>query len=221
MSLHPQVRVFVRPYGSVVPLGFLIFGLGMFLFAALDAGWVKPAETHTIGTMLLTFVAPIELVATVFAFLSRDTVAGVTLGLFSGSWLLSGVLTAEATPGVLSPAQGYFLFGFSVAILLLAAVASLGQPLIAIVLTISCARAVAFAVYEVGGGRRWETVSGWIALGIFCVAMYAGLAFLLEDVKGRTVLPLGRRGSSREAIDGGMAAQLEGLADEPGVRKHL
>ena len=43
MAIHPQVRVTVRPYGSVVPLGFLAFGIGMFLYAAYDAPWVKPA----------------------------------------------------------------------------------------------------------------------------------------------------------------------------------
>jgi hypothetical protein len=221
MAVHPQVRVFVRPYGSVVPLGFLVFGLGMFLYATLDAGWVKPTETHTVGWMLLSFVAPIEVGATVFAFLSRDTVAGVALGLFSASWVLAGVLTVQAQPGMLSPAQGYFLFGFVAAVLVLASVAWTGQPLIATVLTLSCTRAIAFAIYELGGGRGWEHLSGWIALAVFCVALYVGLAFLLEDVHGRAVLPLGRRGSSREAIEGDMTAQLAGLADEPGVRKHL
>jgi hypothetical protein len=221
MAIHPQVRVVVRPYGSVVPLGFLAFGLGMFLYATLDAGWVKPTETHTIGWMLLAFVAPIEAMATVFAFLSRDTTSGVALGLFSGSWILTGVLTVQGKVGELSPAQGYFLFGFVAVILLLACVAWLGQPLIAAILTFSCLRAIAFAIYELGGGRGWERVSGWIALGIFCVALYAGLAFLLEDSKGHAVLPLGRRGASREAIDEGLESQLAGLADEPGVRKHL
>ena len=123
MAIHPHVRIVVRPYGSVVPLGFLAFGLGMFLYATLDAGWVKPTETHTVGWMLLTFVAPIELGATVFAFLSRDTMSGVALGLFSASWVLAGVLTIQAKPGVLSPAQGYFLFGFIAAVLMLASVA--------------------------------------------------------------------------------------------------
>jgi hypothetical protein len=51
--------------------------------------------------------------------------------------------------------------------------------------------------------------------------MYGGLAFLLEDATGTAVLPLARRGSSREAIEGDMAAQLAGLGGEPGVRKHL
>ena len=44
MAIHPQVRVTVRPYGSVVPLGFFAFGIGMFLYAAFDAAWVPPSQ---------------------------------------------------------------------------------------------------------------------------------------------------------------------------------
>jgi hypothetical protein len=60
-----------------------------------------------------------------------------------------------------------------------------------------------------------------VTVGRACIAMYGGLAFLLEDAKGHAVLPLGRRGSSREAIQGDMGDQLAGLAGGPGVRKHL
>jgi uncharacterized protein len=221
MSIHPQVRVTVRPYGSVVPLGFLAFGIGMFLYAAYDAPWVKPSEGHTVGLMLVTFVAPLESIAAVIAFLARDTLAGVALGLFAGSWLLGGFTTLESVPGHLSAGQGYFLIAFSIAVLMLASVAWLGQPLIAALLTVSVVRALLAAVYQLGGGAGWNHVAGWLALGIFCVAMYGGLAFLLEDAKGVAVLPLGRRGSSREAIEGDLATQLQGIADEPGVRKHL
>jgi succinate-acetate transporter protein len=221
MSIHPQVRVTVRPYGSVVPLGFFAFGIGMFLYAAYDAPWVKPTEGHTIGLMLVSFVAPLELLAAVIAFLARDTMAGVALGLFTGSWFLTGFATMQAKPGQLSAAQGYFLIAFCVAVALLAVVAWLGQPLIAVLLTFSIARAICSAVYELGGGAGWNHVGGWVALAIYCVAMYGGLAFLLEDAKGRAVLPLKRRGSSREAIEGDMTVQLAGLAQEPGVRKHL
>jgi succinate-acetate transporter protein len=219
--IHPQVRVTVRPYGSVVPLGFLAFGIGMFMYAALDAPWVKQTETHTVGLMLVTFVAPLEGVATVIAFLARDTMSGVALGLFTGSWITNGFATLHATPGQLSAASGYFGIAFTIAILLLASVAWLGQPLIAMLLTVSAVRGALAAVYELGGGKGWNHVSGWIALAIFCVAMYGGLAFLLEDAHGRALLPLGRRGSSLEAIEGDLAAQLAGLGDEPGVRKHL
>jgi uncharacterized protein len=221
MAIHPQVRVVVRPYGSVVPLGFLAFGIGMFLFAAFDAPWVKPTEGHTIGLMLVTFVGPLEAVAAVIAFLARDTLAGVALGLFTGSWFLTGFATMQAKPGDLSAAQGYFLVAFSVVIGLLSVVAWLGQPLIALLLTVAAVRTAFSAIYQLGGGAGWNHTAGWIALGIYCVAMYGGLAFLLEDARGHAVLPLGRRGSSREAIEGDLAAQLQGLQDEPGVRKHL
>jgi succinate-acetate transporter protein len=221
MAIHPQVRVTVRPYGSVVPLGFLAFGIGMFMYAALEAPWVKPTETHTVGLMLVTFVAPLEGVATVIAFLARDTMAGVALGLFTGSWITNGLATLHATPGQLSAAQGYFGVAFTIAILLLACVAWLGQPLIAALLTVSSVRGATNAVYELGGGKGWNHVAGWVALAIFCVAMYGGLAFLLEDARGAALLPLGRRGSSREAIEGDLDVQLAGLGGEPGVRKHL
>src|SRR5579885_3399014 len=127
MAIHPQVRVAVRPYGSVVPLGFFAFGIGMFLYAAYDAPWVKPTEGHTVGLMLVSFVGPLELLAAVVAFLARDTMAGVALGLFTGSWFLTGFATMQAKPGELSAAQGYFLIAFSVAVALLACVAWLGQ----------------------------------------------------------------------------------------------
>jgi succinate-acetate transporter protein len=221
VSIHPQVRVVVRPYGSAVPLGFFAFGIGMFLFAALDAEWVKATEGHTVGLIFVAFVGPLEAIATVLAFLARDTMAGVALGLFTGSWFMTGFATMQAKPGVLSSAQGYFLVGFTIAILLLSAVAWLGQPLIASLLTVAAARGACAAAYQLGAGKGWNILGGWIALGIYCIAMYGGLAFLLEDAKSRAVLPIGRRGDSAEAIEGDLGAQLQGLADEPGVRKSL
>jgi succinate-acetate transporter protein len=221
MGIHPQVRVVVRPYGSSVPLGFFAFGIGMFLYAALDAPWVKATQGHSIGLLLAGFVAPLELVATIFAFLARDTVAAATLGLFAGSWFVGGLATMQAKPGVLDPAVGYFLIAFTVVVLLLAAAAVLGKPFIAVLLLVSALRGLLSAAYELGAGQTWNHVGGWLALGIFGVAMYGGIAFLLEDALGRTVLPLGRRGSSKEAVEGGLSDQLRGLEDEAGVRHTL
>lgn len=127
----------------------------------------------------------------------------------------------QAKPGVLDPAVGYFLIAFTVVVLLLAAAAVLGKPFIAVLLAVSAARALLSAVYELGGGQTWNHIGGWLALGIFCVAMYGGIAFLLEDALGHTVLPLGRRGGSREAVEGSLSDQLRGLEDEAGVRHTL
>jgi succinate-acetate transporter protein len=221
VGIHPQVRVVVRPYGSSVPLGFFAFGIGMFLYAALDAEWVKATQGHSIGLLLAGFVAPLELVATIFAFLARDTVAAATLGLFAGSWFVGGLATMQAKPGVLDPALGYFLIAFTVVVLLLAVAATLGKPFIAVLLAASAARCVLAAAYQLGAGPTWNQIGGWVALLIFCIAMYGGIAFLLEDALGRTVLPIGRRGGSKEAVEGGLSDQLRGLEDEAGVRHTL
>jgi hypothetical protein len=193
----------------------------MFLYAAYDAEWIKATDAKTVGLIFVSFVGPLEALAAVIAFLARDTMAGVALGLFTGSWFLAGFATMHAQPGVLDAAQGYLLLGFTIAVLLLSVVAWLGQPLIAMLLTFAAARGACAAAYDLGAGKGWNHVAGWIALAIYCIAMYGGLAFLLEDAKGHAVLPIGRRGSSAEAIEGDLATQLSGLADEPGVRKHL
>ncbi|HVV57734.1 MAG TPA: GPR1/FUN34/YaaH family transporter [Gaiellaceae bacterium] len=219
--IHPQVRVVVRPYANPMPLGFFAFGIGMFLYAALSAPWVKPAETHTIGLLLAAFVAPIELIATVIAFLARDTASAAALGLFTMSWLSAGLIDLSARPGVLSAGDAFFLIAFSIVVVLLALPAFASKPFIGTLLLVSTARAVLYAVYELGGGPGWDHTSGWLALAIFCIAMYGGLAFLLEDLQGRTVLPIGRRGPAREAIEGGLGTQLTTLADEAGVRRPL
>jgi hypothetical protein len=221
MGIHPQVRVVVRPYGSSIPLGLFALGIGMFLYAALDAGWLKATQGHSIGLLLAGFVAPLELVATIFAFLARDTVAAATLGLFAGSWFVGGLLTMQAKPGVLDPALGYFLIAFTVVVVLLACAAILGKPFIAVLLVVSAARGLFSAIYQLGGGRTSNQIAGWVALVIFFVAMYGGIAFLLEDALGHTVLPLGRRGGAREALEGNLSDQLRGLEDEAGVRHTL
>jgi succinate-acetate transporter protein len=211
----------VRPYGSAVPLGFFAFGIGMFLYAAIDAPWVKQTDAHSIGLLLAGFVAPLEVIATIFAFLARDTVAAATLGLFAGSWFVGGLTTMQAKPGVLDAGVGYFLIAFTIVVLLLGGAAILGKPFISVLLFISAARGLLSAIYQLGGGARWNHIGGWLALVIFVVAMYGGIAFLLEDALGKTVLPLGRRGGSREAIEGSLGDQLRGLEDEAGVRHTL
>lgn len=220
-GIHPQVRVFVRPYGSPIPLGFFAFGIGMFLYWALGTARVPLADQKTIGLLLAAFVAPLQLIATIFAFLSRDAGAATALGAFAGSWLAGGLVLVTGKPGDLSAALAYFLIAFTVVIAMLAIASAAGKPLLSAFLLVSSLRGVLAAVYELGGGRGWDTVSGWVALVAFVVAMYGGLAFLLEDILGHTVLPLARRAGSREAIEESLATQLSTVADEAGVRHTL
>ena len=215
-----HVRIFLRPIGSGLPLGFFSFGIGMLLLGCQALAFIPVQEQHTGGMILMAFVFPLELLATVFAFLARDTLGATTLGLFSSSWLTYGWLGLASSPGEKSVTVGIYLFGFSTAVALLAALALLGKPFFTTLLAIAVVRQLLDAIYEVGGGTGLYRVSGGFALALTALAMYGGLALGLEDARHQQVLPLFRRGGADEAFQG-YEAQLARLESEPGVRQQL
>jgi uncharacterized protein len=215
-----QVRIFLRPIGSGLPLGFFSFAIGMLLLGTQALGWIPVDEQKDVGMTLMAFVFPLELVATIVAFLARDTLGATTLGLFTTSWLTLGWLYLASPAGATSVSVGIYLFGFATAIVLLALISTLGKPFFSVLLLLSAARMVLAGYYEVGGSQSWERVSGGFAIALCAVAMYGGAALALEDARHRELLPLFRRGGADEAFQG-YEAQLERLEGEPGVRQQL
>jgi succinate-acetate transporter protein len=216
-----EVRIVVRPYASSLPLGFFAFGVGMLLLGGFGTGWVHASERHTVGLLLASFVFPLELLCAIVAFLARDAFGATGLGMFSTSWLALGLANLRASQDALSRTVGLYELGFAVAIVLLAVAAFGGKPLIGVILLAATVRSALAGVYQFGAPHAFETAAGWTAVGIFCVAMYGGIAFLLEDVQKRAVVPVFRRGSSRESFEGDLQAQLSQLGDEAGVRQTL
>jgi succinate-acetate transporter protein len=115
---------------------------------------------------------------------------------------------------------GIFLLWFSLTIALIAAVGITTKPLISIVMLIAVARSVLSGLYELTGTTALERAGGWVAWVIALTALYGGLAFALEDSRGREILPTFRRGTA-DAIEGSLGEQLEGVESEAGVRGQL
>lgn len=220
-GLPHDLRIVVRPYASTMPLGFLSFGIGMLLLGGQANGWLPASDQHTVGILLAAFVFPLEAVATVVALLARDTFSATGFGLFSTSWLTVGLTGLAGAPGATSRATGLYLLGFSAAIGLLAVAALAGKPLVGAILAAATARGALDGAYQFGAPHALYAASGWIAVAIFAAALYGGLAFLLEDERKRQVLPVFRRGSSRAALEGGLAEQLRQVGEEAGVRQAL
>jgi succinate-acetate transporter protein len=216
-----QVRIVLRPLGSALPLGFFAFGVGMVVLAGVDIPLFPQTMLHAAAALLLTFVAPLEILAAVFAFLARDGMAGTGLALFAASWATFGVQDLLARPGATSPVLGLYLITFAVVVVLLGIVAVRGQPLLALVLLTSAVRTALAGSYEVGAPKPLFTAAGILALVITLLAFYGAVAFLLEDTAHRTLLPLGRRGQARTSLHGDLDAQLSGLDAEAGVRRSL
>ncbi len=216
----PRTAIVLRPVGSGLPLGFFSFGIGMLILGCQATGWIPVSEQHQGGMILMSFVFPLELVATVFAFLARDTLGATTLGLFTTSWLALGWAQLSSPPGRASVTLGIYLFGFAAVALLLALLSTAGKPFFSALLTLATTRMVLSGVWEIGGAKELLRVSGgfWIALA--ALALYGGVALGLEDAQQREVLPLFRRGAAAESFEG-LDRQLERLEAEPGVRQQL
>jgi succinate-acetate transporter protein len=223
LDREPQAaNVVVRAYANPLPLGFFAFGVGMALLACLALDVITGSEeVRATGVLLAAFVCPLEILAAVIAFLVRDTGAASALGLFSTSWAALGVLYILAPDQQTSRTVGVYLCAFALMLVPLAAIAFLGKRLLGLVLSVSIARGALAAAYQLGAPHALQTADAVAALLLVGLALYSGTAFLIEDVRQRTKLPIMRRGDARGAIEDDLLAQQARLPREPGVRRQL
>lgn len=220
-SQQAHGRVFLRPYGNPLPLGFFSFGIGMVLIAGIAFQWMHGPEIRAAGILMAAFVFPLELSAAILAFLARDTGAASALGLFATSWLGLGLLHIVFPTEQTSFAVGLFLAAFAIMLIPLAVAASLGKLVLALVLSVSALRAGLASAYQLGAPDVFALADGVAALALFALSVYAGTAFLLEDIRQRTLLPVFRSGPARRALEAELEDQFRRLPQEPGVRQQL
>ena len=209
MSIDANTRIVLRPIANPLPLGFLALAGGTLVVSGLQLGWLEPADGHDVALILLAFVVPLQLVTSVFGYLGRDVVAGTGMGLLSGIWLSVGLVMLGAEPGGTSDALGLFLLIGAVAMTVPALTAVSGKLVPAAVLTGAALRFATTGVYELSASKTWEDAAGIVGLALCAIAVYAALALALEDARGKTVLPLGRRDVRRASMqEAGVREQL-------------
>src|SRR5215208_3277706 len=92
-------HITLRPLANPLPLGFLALAGGTFVVSGLQLGWVPEAQGKDVALILLAFVFPLQLVASVFGYLTRDVVAGTGMGILAGTWLAVGLVPLSSSSG--------------------------------------------------------------------------------------------------------------------------
>jgi succinate-acetate transporter protein len=214
-------RIALRPIGHPLPLGFLGLAAATTAVAALQLAWFPKTEGANVALILIAFVFPTQLVSSVFGYLARDSVAGTGMAILAGTWLTVGLVMRTSPAGATSKALAVFLVVAGVA-MLVPALGALGSKLLpAAVLTTTALRFFVTAGYQWTAANGWKTAAGVVGLFLGALAVYAALAIELEEARGHSVLPAGRRGKGAAATRGLLADQLEGLEHAPGVRRQL
>ena len=216
----PPVRIMLRPLASPLPIGFFAFAIGSFLFTAFELGWVAESQLPQLATIMIVFVAPLELIASILAYWARDSGGATALGLFGMTWAVVGITSlTETAPR--SPMLGLFLLCMSAVVLAFAAASVAGKPVLSAVALLATARFALTGVYQIHGGTGWEHASGWVGLPLTAAAFYLAFALMVEDSQRRTVLPLMRRGQARSALESHLGDQVASVEREAGVRGQL
>jgi uncharacterized protein len=205
-----NTHVMLRPIANPLPLGFLAFAGGTLLVSGLQLGWLQPTEGHDVALILLGFVFPLQLLACVLGYLGRDVVAGTVMGLLAGTWLSFSLVTLGAPPGSTNDALGLFLLVVAASLAIPAIGAAGGKIVPAAVLALAVVRFALTGIYQLTSSSTWEDISGVVGVVLCGLAFYLALALLLEDVRLRTLLPIGRRDSREGGIEreAGVRAQL-------------
>ena len=105
------------------------------MLAGLQLGWVEQAEGGLIALMILAFVVPLQGLASILGFLTRDVGVGTGMGILSGTWAATALVTRDLPPGATSDALGLFLVTAGVALLIPATVAASRKLVPAAVMT--------------------------------------------------------------------------------------
>lgn len=214
-------RVVLRPIASPLPLGFLALAAGTFTLSGLQLSWIPPGQWHDAGLVILTSVVPLQLISCIYGFLARDSAAGTGTGLLAGAWLSIGAVTYTGHPGHPSGALGLLLLMAATALLVPVATAALSKVLASLVMGGTSVRFFLTAAYELSGSAGWKAAAGIAGLALAVLALYAGLAFELEDARRATLLPTMRHAAGRQALAGPVASETAGVHHEAGVRRKL
>jgi uncharacterized protein len=214
-------RIFLRPIASPLSLGFLALGGATLVLSGSQLGWFAPQETSYVALALITFGAPLQLLASIFGFLARDPAAATGMGVLAASWFTTGLVKLNSAAAVTSTVLGVFLVFASAALLVPAIGAAFGKLVPAIVLLTAAARFFLTGLYQLSANPSLQYAAGIVGLVLLGVAFYAALALTIEDVRRKTVLPVLRVGAGKTAMKGSVEDQNERIGNEAGVREQL
>jgi uncharacterized protein len=202
-----HTAIALLPVAAPSILGLFGFAAATFMVAANLAGWYGTAETPLILFPFALAAGGIaELLAAMWAYVSRDGLATAMHGIWGSFWIGYGLYNLLIALSVLPPATtdptatvafGFWLVVLS-AITLVGAIAATAENIaLTTVLATLAASSVLLAIALLGGVPMVQTIGAYVLLAPAVLAWYLAAAMMLEATAERAVLPIGRRRTMR------------------------
>jgi succinate-acetate transporter protein len=217
-DLRAMTRIVLRPIGSPLPLGFFTVAIDNVVVSTLQWGLLPAGDRRAVALIVLpAFV--VQAIVGIIAIGARDSIAGTLMLSFATTWLVD-FLILYVYPAGAAAALGIFYIVFAVFIALMLVTALLKRALAAVLL-VATPRFLVAGIAELTGNRAVAQAGAVLGFLLAAVAMYTAFALLLEDARGREILPIGRQGAARAATHGTLAVELRDIERQPGVRRTL
>ena len=207
-------RIFLTPVAAPSILGLFGFASSTFMVAAFLAGWYGQGQSTTavlsnLAPFTLFFGGLAQFTAGMWSYRARDGIGTAMHGMWGAFWMGFGVLFILAGAGVLHLVStgpgGHQMVPYSYWFYTLAALTGCGfvaalfkNAGLAAVLGALTAGTACVAIGFSTGITTWYRVGGYALVVSAALAVYTGLALMLEEATGKVVLPLGLYPYNRE-----------------------
>ncbi|MCE3554707.1 acetate uptake transporter [Pseudonocardia sp. RS11V-5] len=193
-------RIVLTPVAAPSVLGLFGFATATLMVATLLAGWWGTPATAApvIAPFALFFGGLGQLLAGMWSYRARDTLATAMHGTWGTFWLAWGSLVLLGQTGLVpagavdSRAFGFWFIGLSV-VTLFGTIAAMTESVgLFTVLGLLTAGSVLLAIGLIAP-LAWAVVAGgWVLVFSAGSAFYVAGAMLLAATSGRTILPMGK-----------------------------
>jgi uncharacterized protein len=165
-------RALPRPIASPVPLGMAGLAGASLVASGSELGWIPSGDSAQVALVLLAFAFPLQIAASLIAFLGRDGVLGTTLGVLASTWLSDGLIHLTSPPAGRNGALGLLLLAAAAVVGAGSAAATSAKRLPALVFAMAAVRFALLGVYNLGAASGWQDAGGAVGLAVVVAAAW-------------------------------------------------
>ena len=170
------------------PLGLAGFGITTVILSLINAGVTDAKALGVVLGLALAYGGGAQLLAGMWEFKKGNTFGAIAFSSYGSFWIAFYFIIKNGAPGA---GLGIFLLMFGILTFYLwICTFYLNRALFLVFLTLW----IAFVLLALNGfGLMSSTAGGWVGFVCGSLALYTSFAGVLNNVAGKTVLPVGAR----------------------------
>jgi uncharacterized protein len=186
------VSIVSHSIADPAPLGLAAFALTTFLLSAVNAGWANNTSGLDWLGYALGYGGLVQLLAGMWEFRNRNVFGSTAFSSYGGFWIGLGLWVLLAHASTTDKDLGWILLAFAIFnTYMLVFSTQLNMAVFGVFLTLELTEIFLF-IGNFAANSTIGKVGGYIGVITALVAWYTSAAGVINGMKGRVVLPVGR-----------------------------